>query len=65
MKVYVVNNPNACWCEDYAVAVIAENADRAIELAKEYSIDFRNTDINVDIYEINKEQVILAANVGA
>lgn len=66
MKVYVVNHPSATWCEDYSIAVIAENSERAIKLAREYSTDFKNaTDINVEEYEINKERAILAANVGA
>lgn len=66
MKVYVVNHPSATWCEDYSVAVIAENSEHAIKLAREYSPDFKNaTDINVEEYEINKERAILAANVGA
>ena len=55
MKVYVVNHPSASWCEDYAVAVIAESSERAIELARSYSPDFEKaTDINVEEYEINK-----------
>lgn len=66
MRVYVVNHPSASWCEDYSVAVIAENSERAIELARNYSPDFKNaSDLNLEEYEINKEQAILAANVGA
>lgn len=66
MKVYVVNHPSASWCEDYSVVVIAENSDNAIKLAKLYSGDFKNADdINVEEYDLTKEQAILAANVGA
>lgn len=66
MKVYVVKHPSASWCQDYSVAVIAENSERAIELARFYSPDYINaTDLYVKEYEINKEQAILAANVGA
>ena len=66
MKVYVVNHPSASWCEDYAVAVIAESKERAIEIARNYSPDFKNaTDLNVEVYEVDREHPVLAANVGA
>lgn len=66
MRVYVVIRPSATWCEDYAVAVIAESKERAIELARNYSPDFKNaTDLKVEVHEVDREHPVLAANVGA
>ena len=68
MKVYLVELPhdNYSYCDDYAMVVIAEDEKHAERKARWSSDNFKSAKkINISEISLDKEDVILKANVGA
>ena len=68
MKVYLVELPYGSYgyCDDYAMVITAEDERHAERRARWSSDSFKNAKkINIVEINLNKEDVILKANVGA
>lgn len=68
MKVYLVELPygSYSYCDDYAMVITAEDERHAERRARWSSDSFKKAKkINIVEVNLNKEDVILKANVGA
>ena len=68
MNVYLVELPigSYSYCDDYAMVIVAENERHAERRARWSSDNFKNAKkINIQQINLDKEDVILTANVGA
>lgn len=66
MRLFLVDHPSATWCEDYSMAVLAEDEKHAERRARLSSSDYRNAqDLEIKEIDLNEEQCVLRANVGA
>lgn len=66
MKVFKIDHPSATWCDDYSMVVIAEDELHAERRARLSSSDYRNAkDLVITEVDLNEEQEVLTANVGA
>ena len=66
MRLFLVDHPSATWCNDYSMAVLAEDEKHAERRARLSSIDYRDAhDLTIREIDLNEEQCVLKANVGA
>ena len=66
MRLFLVNHPSATWCDDYSMAVLAEDEKHAERRARLSSVAYRNAhDLAIREIDLNEEQCVLKANVGA
>lgn len=68
MNVYLVELPigSYSYCDDYAMVIVAEDEKHAERKARWSSDNFKEAKkINVSQINLDKEEVILKANVGA
>ena len=66
MRLFLVNHPSATWCDDYSMAVLAEDEQHAERRARLSSENYRNAqDLTIEEIDLNEEQCVLIANVGA
>ena len=66
MRLFLVDHPSATWCNDYSMAVLAEDEKHAERRARLSSSDYRNAqDLKIKEIDLNEEQCVLIANVGA
>ena len=66
MKAYLVKRPASGWCQDYAMAIIAEDERHAERRARLSSDDFKSSqEITITEVDMNEEQCVLTANTGA
>jgi len=56
---------NASWCEDFEMVVIAKDEPSAEILSRLSSDDFKKAKLKVTEINIDVEQVVLVANIGA
>ena len=66
MKTFLFEREKYYYGEDYALAIIAENEERAKEIACETSFDFKydmgTSNIKITTIDVNKEQCVLTAH---
>lgn len=66
MRLFLVNHSSATWCEDYSMAILAEDEKHAERRARLSSRDYKDAqDLIIKEIDLNKEQCILIANRGA
>lgn len=66
MKVFVIEHPNATWCDDYSMVVVAEDELHAERRARLSSSDYREaTDLIIREVDLTREQKVLTANMGS
>lgn len=66
MRLFLVNHPSATWCEDYSMAILAEDEKHAERRARLSSRDYKDAqDLIIKEIDLNKEQCVLIANRGA
>lgn len=66
IKVFLVERRDyVCYCEDYAMVVIAIDAKHAERKARWENDDFKKAKLEVTEIDMNIEQVVLKANKGA
>lgn len=66
MRLFLVDHPSATWCDDYSMAVLAEDEKHAERRARLSSEDYRNAqDLTIKEIDLNEEQCVLTANMGS
>lgn len=66
MRLFLVNHSSATWCEDYSMAILAEDEKHAERRARLSSRDYKDAqDLIIKEIDLNKEQCVLIANRGA
>lgn len=66
MRLFLVDHPSATWCEDYLMAVLAEDEKHAERRARLSSEDYRDAhDLTIKEIDLNEEQCVLIANMGS
>ena len=66
MKVFRVNKKDKIsWCMDYSMVVIAEDELHAERCARLNSDDFKKAKLEVTEINLDTEQCVLVANMGA
>ena len=66
MKAYLVKRPASCWCQDYAMVIIAEDERHAERKARVSSDDIKKSqEITITDIDLNEKMCVLRANTGA
>lgn len=66
MKVFKVDKKDKIsWCMDYSMVVIAEDELHAERCARLNSDDFKKAKLEVTEINLDTEQCVLVANIGA
>ena len=66
MKVFRVNKKDKIsWCMDYSMVVIAKDELHAERCARLNSDDFKKAKLEVTEINLDTEQCVLVANIGA
>lgn len=66
MRLFLVDHPSATWCDDYSMAILAEDEKHAERRARLSSGDYKDAqDLTIREIDLNEEQCVLIANVGA
>lgn len=66
MRLFLVDHPSATWCDDYSMAVLAEDEKHAERRARLSSGNYRDAqDLIIKEINLNEEQCVLIANIGS